>query len=143
MRALLVIVALLTSAFVSLAEAEVTQKGNLRLTFGGEIVPKKLPREGSAPVKVSVSAEIASVKAGKSPPQLRTISIAINRYGVLDGTGLPVCEVDDIQPATTANALRGLPRLLGRRRTLQRQSPLARAGAFPLVRKDLRLQRHL
>jgi len=103
-----IFVALLAVAVLGLgaiAQAEVTQRGNLRVTFGGEIAPTKLPRQGSAPVKVSVSAEFASTKAGKSPPQLRKIEIAINRYGTLDATGLPVCEVSDIQPATTANAL--------------------------------------
>lgn len=97
--------ALCSLAFGALAQAEVEQKGNLRVTFAGEISPKKLPRQGSAPVEVAVAAEIASTQAGKNPPQLRKVTIAINRHGYLDPTGLPACRVGDIQPATTANAL--------------------------------------
>jgi len=104
-RALGLAVAVVCLGLVSLSQAEVIQRGNVRVGFGGKISPTKLPRKGSAPVKVVVSAKIASTKAKQAPPQLRTIEIAINRYGVLDSTGLPVCEVDDIQPATTARAL--------------------------------------
>lgn len=104
MRAPLAVAAILTLLLVSLAQAEIKQQGNLRLTFGGEIAPKKLPRQGSAPVKVAVSAEIAPVK-GSTPPQLQKIAIAINRFGKIDPEGLPVCEVDEIQPSTTQKAL--------------------------------------
>lgn len=97
--------ALLTLALVAVATAEVTQKGNLRVVFGGELSPKNLPREGAAPIGVVLDASFSSTKAGKTPPQLRRITIAINRHGHLDGTGLPICEIDDIQPSTTAKAL--------------------------------------
>ncbi len=36
---------------------------------------------------------------------MRQISIAINRYGRLDPSGLPVCQLEQIQPATTDDAL--------------------------------------
>jgi hypothetical protein len=104
-KATLLSIALLGLGLASLAQAEVTQRGGMRIAFGGEISPKKLPRHGSAPVRVSVSAEIASTRKGKNPPQLQRIEIAINRHGILDPTGLPTCEVEDIQPATTENAL--------------------------------------
>jgi hypothetical protein len=56
-------------------------------------------------VRVAVGAKIAGVE-GKDPPQLQTISIAINRYGHFDPTGLPICTERDIQPATNQNALK-------------------------------------
>lgn len=105
MRVPLAIAAIFALVLASVATAEVTQKGNLRVVFGGEISPNKLPRDGAAPVGVVLDASFSSTKAGKNPPQLRQITIAINRHGHLDSTGLPVCEMDDIQPSTTAKAL--------------------------------------
>jgi hypothetical protein len=100
--------ALLALAIVTLASAETIQRGDVRVAFDGAITPKRLPRSGSAPVKVAVETKIAATNV-KSPPQLTRISIAINRYGVLDSTGLPVCEVSDIQPSTTEKALEACP----------------------------------
>jgi hypothetical protein len=99
MRAPFAVAAILAVAFVSLAQAEVKQQGNLRVFSGGDI-----SRKGSAPVKIAVSAKIAAVK-GSTPPQLRKVEIAINRHGRLEPQGLPVCQVADIQPSTTEKAL--------------------------------------
>lgn len=83
---------------------EVIQRGDLRVSVDGELAPNRLPREGLAPVRVSVSVKIAGVE-GAPPPQLQRIKIAINRHGRLDTIGLPVCRFDQIQPTTTADAL--------------------------------------
>jgi hypothetical protein len=88
-----------------LAQAVVIQRAGIKVSFEGKLAPKNLPRHGSAPVRVAVGAKIAATE-GKDPPQLRTISIAINRYGHFDPTGLPVCTERDIQPATNQNALK-------------------------------------
>jgi hypothetical protein len=95
----------LALALAALAQAEVTQRGNLRVSFEGKLSPHTLPRSGSAPVKVSVGAKIAATN-GATPPQLRKISIAINRNGRFEPGGLPICRLDQIQPSTTADALR-------------------------------------
>jgi hypothetical protein len=84
--------------------SELTQRGRLRVSFEGSLSPHALPRDRSAPVSVSVGARIATTD-GKVPPQLRRISIAINRNGRFDPTGLPICRLDRIQPSTTADAL--------------------------------------
>ena len=84
--------------------SEVTQRGHLRVTFDGALRPHALPRQGVAPVRVTVGAKIATTDA-KTPPQLRKISIAINKNGRFDPTGLPICRLDQIQPSTTADAL--------------------------------------
>jgi hypothetical protein len=96
--------ALLAFWSVAMAGAETIQRGGVRVSFDGRITPSRLPREGVAPVKVTVDTSIAGTKA-KAPPQLQRISIAINRNGHLDSTGLPVCEISDIQPSTTEKAL--------------------------------------
>jgi hypothetical protein len=95
----------LTANLTPLTQAVVIQRGGIKVSFEGKLAPQKLPRHGSAPVRVAVGAKIAGAE-GKDPPQLRTISIAINRYGRFDPTGLPICTERDIQPATTQNALK-------------------------------------
>lgn len=89
---------------VAAAAAETIQQHGIRIGFDGKITPQKLPRRGTAPVAVAVDTKI-SASPGKPQPQLTRIEIAINRNGHLDPTGLPVCEVSDIQPATNAKAL--------------------------------------
>jgi hypothetical protein len=91
-------------ASVSLASAEVTQEGDLRVSFAGGLTPHALPRRGRMPVRVSLSGDIRTTD-GQAPPQLRTVSISINRAGKLDYHGLPVCHYHQIQPASTAEAI--------------------------------------
>jgi hypothetical protein len=101
---LILATALLALGLTALAQAEITQKGDLRVAFQGALTPHALPRSGTAPVKVSVGAKIATTN-GSNPPQLRRITIAINRNGRFDPSGLPLCSLRDIQPTTTADAL--------------------------------------
>jgi hypothetical protein len=95
------IVAILAAA--ALSEATVTQQGTLRVNFAGQIEPRRLPRTGLAPVAVSLSGDITTTDHS-TPPQLHTITIAINRHGRLNPTGLPRCHYHQIQPASTAEA---------------------------------------
>jgi hypothetical protein len=92
------------AARAPITQAVVIQRGGIRVSFDGRIAPKSLPRNRPAPVKVSVGAQISGSHKG-DPPQLRAISIAINRYGRFDSKGLPLCSEREIQPATTQNAL--------------------------------------
>jgi hypothetical protein len=110
LRLRLGIVAFLASilVFASLADAEVIQRGGVRVAFDGQIYPRRLPRTGTTPVKVTVATKISSVDP-KSEPQLTRIQIAINSNGHIDPTGLPICEVSDIQPSTTGKALEACP----------------------------------
>jgi hypothetical protein len=88
----------------SLAQAELTAKGNLFVRFSGGIAPNSLPRHARAPIAVSVTGTIRTL-SGEQPPALRGISIAINRGGRLDAHGLPVCQRRDIEPSSTEEAL--------------------------------------
>jgi hypothetical protein len=54
---------------------------------------------------VSFSGAISAVKKGGPPPSLHKIEIAINRSGHINPGGLPSCGIDEIQPATTGDAL--------------------------------------
>jgi DNA-binding beta-propeller fold protein YncE len=111
----------------------VEQRRGVRVSFDGKLTPHVLPRHGAAPVGIVVDAKI-SATGGEDPPQLRRITIAINRNGRFTSKGLPACRVDQIQPSTTAGALAACRRsLVGEGRfsanvKLPEQSPFPSAG---------------
>jgi DNA-binding beta-propeller fold protein YncE len=86
--------------------SELLQRGHIRVALDADFAPKRLPRHGAAPIRLSVGAKISSTKKGEETPQLRRLTIEVNREGRFDPTGLPVCRLREIEPATTANALR-------------------------------------
>ncbi len=102
---LLTAAALLALALASLAAAETRIVGNLQLSVQAKLSPKKLPREGTSPIAVSVGWKIASTDPALKPPALKAVKIEINRAGILDPTGLPDCPYSEIQPASTSRAL--------------------------------------
>jgi len=97
---------LLAAAAAGAAQAEVEQEGNLIVNFDGGISPRALPRAGTAPVAVSVDSTFRTTDGADPPPQLRRISIAINRGGRIFDRGLPTCRVRRIQPSTVGAARR-------------------------------------
>ncbi len=126
--------ALLACAMASLARAEVVQSGDVRVTFAGDLNPRSLPRKAAAPVKVAVEARIASTKGG-DPPQLRRITIGINRYGNFTPQGLPTCTLREIQPATTANAFKACRGSLVGEGSFSARVLLGRQAPFPAAGK--------
>jgi DNA-binding beta-propeller fold protein YncE len=117
----------------SASASEAIQQGNLRVALNANLAPHRLPRETEAPVHFSVSANVSSAD-GSVPPQLRAITIKINRYGQIDPSALPVCKMDDVQPSTTQGALAacrdsfvGEGRLLAKV-LLTQQSPFPSSG---------------
>jgi hypothetical protein len=102
-KALLLGAALVSAALVSLAHAEVAQKQGVRVKVDGALDPSRLPRKGTAPVSVEVSGQISTLKAGHLP-QLKALSIAINKAGILDLRGIPHCRIGKINPSTTEQA---------------------------------------
>lgn len=95
------------------AFAAVVQEGTLRVSITTQIKPFGLPRAVPAPIDVFLAGHIASTTGGV-PPQLVQMTIFVNRHGVLDTDAVPVCPVDRIRPATTAQALeRCGPSLIG------------------------------
>jgi hypothetical protein len=86
------------------ATAEPVQEGGLRVDFAGGFAPRALPRDRRVPVTVHLSGSIGSV-SGAHPPQLRSVSFAINRHGRLFTRGLPVCPAGALESTTTQAAL--------------------------------------
>ncbi len=110
---MLVAVAAMLAAAASLAQAELTARGDLFIRFSGGIAPNALPREARAPISVQITGTVKTL-SGSRPPALRGISIAINRGGRLDARGLPVCRQSQIEPSTTREALEACgPALVG------------------------------
>jgi hypothetical protein len=95
---------LLALAAAAIARAEVERQGDVIVAFDGGISPRALPRTGVAPVAVTIDSSFKSAEGADPPPQLRTISIGINRRGRIFDRGLPTCRVRTIQPATIAAA---------------------------------------
>ncbi|MGH2975295.1 MAG: hypothetical protein ACRDLL_10570 [Solirubrobacterales bacterium] len=86
------------------ARAELIQKGNLRVFFGGHLAPRALPREHPAPVTVSLSGSVATAD-GTRPPQLREMTVAVNRAGLVSVAGLPRCPAGLLQQTSSDAAL--------------------------------------
>jgi hypothetical protein len=102
----LIVIALLTAALLgtSLAHGESVQSGDLRVSFSGRFAPKSLPREIAAPVSVAIGGSVVSVDGGR-PPELRRISIAVNRHGRIYTRGLPVCDSSVLETTSSEEAL--------------------------------------
>lgn len=91
-------------AAAAAAQGELIQQGNLRVSFDGRLLPHALPREHRAPVSVSLDGKVATVD-GTKPPQLREISVAINRAGLVTVAGLPTCTAPQLQQTSSEAAL--------------------------------------
>ncbi len=121
---------------VSLANAELVERGNLFVKFEGGIAPTKLPRQANAPISVRVDGTVRTL-SGEQPPALRFISIAINRGGRIETKGLPVCERSSVDAASSAQALEACgPALVGEGRYLAGVA-FPEQDAFPLSGKVL------
>lgn len=104
-RQLLVLLSLAALFAVAVpARAELVEHGDLFVRFTGGLVPTKLPRDSRAPIEVSVQGTVKTL-SGERPPALRRISIELNRGGVLDSRGLPVCRREDLASTGDGQAL--------------------------------------
>jgi hypothetical protein len=103
-RVALVSLGLLVMAGGMVASAAVIQRDDLRITVLSQIQPYRLPRTGTAPIAVFVSGHIAT-PSGAIPPQLRRMTISVNRHGLLQSAGLPRCSLGEIEAGSTQHAL--------------------------------------
>jgi hypothetical protein len=100
--------AILCLGLASVAQAETVQNGKLRVSVEAKVSPRRLPRVGAAPVSLFLAGKITTTD-DSTPPQLRTIMMAINRNGRLDSHGLPSCRYRQIQPTSTEEAREACP----------------------------------
>ena len=105
MRRFAVVILVLACLPIGVAAArQFVQQGNLRVAFEAKLLPYALPRERSAPVTVQLGGAIRTTD-GSTPPQLREISIAMNRAGIVSVAGLPSCSAAALQQTSTEAAL--------------------------------------
>lgn len=105
MRRLAIAAVLLACLPAGVAAArQFVQQGTLRVAFEAKLLPHALPRERNAPVTVHLAGAIRTTD-GSTPPQLREISIAMNRAGVVSAKGLPSCQAPELQQTSTEAAL--------------------------------------
>ncbi len=87
------------------ALAESDLEGNLRVSFNGQISPKKLPRSGTAPVGVRMGGKIKTTDRSV-PPKLERIVLDINRNGKLQTKGLDRCTLGKLRSISSRGARR-------------------------------------
>jgi hypothetical protein len=89
------------------ARAELRQQGDVIGVFDASLHPTGLPRDEPAAVAVRVAGNFRVADGSLDQlPQVRQITVAINRQGQLFDRGLPICDVKTIQPATETAARR-------------------------------------
>jgi hypothetical protein len=86
------------------AGGETVRQGGLQVSFGGSVAPQVLPRTGTTPVSVAIRGGVRALGGGP-PSSLRRIAIEVNRVGVLDRRGLPVCPAGRLRASSTEAAL--------------------------------------
>jgi hypothetical protein len=137
-RRLVIPTVLLMAVLLSagIAAAELSQKGNLRLSFGGKLAPKKLPRETPAPVTVRVSGAIGTAD-GQRPPALNKVSIAFNRYGTVSTRGLPICTAGELEQTPSKIAREACGGALVGHGTYKAKVALPGREPFPVIGQAL------
>lgn len=100
----LLLIGIVLVAGAATASAVVVQEGGLRITVLSQVMPYKLPRDKPTPIAVFVAGHL-STTSGAIPPQLQRLRIEVNRHGLLQSRGLPVCHPGEVQPASTDRAL--------------------------------------
>jgi len=114
----------------------VVRKGNLQVKVSGGLSPKRLPREGTAPVTVSVAGEISTTDKSP-PPELEYLKIELNRHGGIETKGLPQCQAEQISPASTARALQACRSSLVGQGSFSVEAILAGQDPYPTAGKLL------
>jgi hypothetical protein len=111
-----ILLLILSMLGAGLAQAELSQDGNVRISFSGGFTPRSLPRDRPAPVTVDIQGEIGTTD-GSHPPAVQRIEIGLNRNGEISTQGLPACTSPLLQSTSTEVALsRCRPSLVGRGR---------------------------
>jgi len=115
---------------VASASGETARAGNMVLTFGGNVAPKKLPKKRFAPITLRLNGHIRTVD-GSHPPAARRIVLEFDRNGTLFTNGLPVCKPNQLEARTTKAALRACRKaLVGRGQT---KAEIEFAGQAPFT----------
>ncbi len=136
LRVVLTIAAVLALFGAAFARAEIAQDGNLRVSVSGKLSPHTLPRHGTAPVSVSVGGKITTTDETQ-PPQLKKLTIGINRHGTITSQGLPDCQRSKILNASNGRALGACGKALVGKGKFFGTITLPGSAPYPIVGKLL------
>lgn len=87
------------------ARAERIRRGGMIIAFDGRITPNVLPRKGVRPITARLAGHVRAIDGGPLP-QLRRLTIEINRHARFASRGLPICRIEDVSDAFAEEALR-------------------------------------
>jgi hypothetical protein len=95
----------LSGAAVAAATSTTAHAGNLVLTFGSSVSPKRLPRKKPAPIALFVNGKIKTTD-GTHPSAFREAVVDIDKNGQIDTKGLAACHSGQLQARDTKAAKR-------------------------------------
>lgn len=95
---------LLALSLAAASSAEVVATHDAFIRFKSTLFPTHLPRSSTAPVGIRIEGHVKARK-GQQPAPMTTIELAIHRAADLSHSGLPVCEINRIDPASSSQAL--------------------------------------
>jgi hypothetical protein len=95
----------LTATAVAGATQITLRAGNLIVTFGGNVSPKKLPRHRFAPISAKIYGKVKT-SDGTHPSAFREADFDIDRNVLVDSRGLPVCKAGQLEARDTRAAKR-------------------------------------
>ena len=115
----------------AIAHGELSGSDGLFVSFSGGFAPHSLPRDRDVPVTVSLNVGIKTTD-GSRPPQLRRISLAVNRYGQLTTKGLPSCRPGLLEATDPPTALARCSRALVGHGTFEANVEFPNRAPFPV-----------
>lgn len=90
-------------ATIGSAATTTIRAGNLILKFGSTVSPAKLPKRSLAPIALNVSGKISTAD-GTHPSAFREAIVDVDKNGMVDATGVPVCKGSQLEARKTAAA---------------------------------------
>lgn len=90
-------------AAIASAASTTIKAGNLVLTFGGSVSPKKLPKKDYAPVTTVIFGKIATTD-GTHPSAFRETIVDIDKDVKLNVKGLAACKASELESRDTKSA---------------------------------------
>lgn len=103
----LALAAALSVGVVAIANAvQITLRaGNVVATFGGNAVPKVLPKNKYAPAKTHIFGKLGTANGGH-PPALREVEVDFDKDVKINVKGLAVCKPGQLEARNTAAAMK-------------------------------------
>jgi hypothetical protein len=104
MRRIALLAGIAALALLGVAQGDVVSGGNVRVSFRGWINPEILPRTEAAPIALHIAGTVSPI-GDRRPAALESVTVEINRHGVINTRGLPICPWRRLRSTTSVQAL--------------------------------------